>query len=185
LCGRFGRPRNCASRKRRKADGHLTGDEETRGSSSHSRYYRTQPRGHEYIIYHVIYVVQFLRALSNPPPKTPSKARACIFDVSSYFNLAVLLEYVLCVPAGNYLVEISVTHDKGEVPCWSRRGERKFKGMVREGWILDRVFVYVYMCVYTYIYIHTISLTGTEIILVPRGDTFVYIPAISCDGNQP
>lgn len=39
-------------------------------------------------------------------------------------------------------MEISVTHDRGEVPCSRRRGERKLKGMVGEGWILDRVYIY-------------------------------------------
>jgi len=46
---------------------------EERESSSHSRYYRTQPRGHEYIIYDVIYVVEFLRALSKTPPQHPPR----------------------------------------------------------------------------------------------------------------
>lgn len=36
-----------------------------KGSSSHTRYYRTQPGGHKYIIYDVIYVLEILRALSK------------------------------------------------------------------------------------------------------------------------
>jgi len=141
LCGSFGRPRNCASWKRRKADGHFKGVRK-RESSSHSRYYRTQPRGHEYIIYDAIYVVEFLRALSKPPPETHQRTMRVFLTypptlLSLYcFNMCNVYE------AGNYLVEISVTHDRGEVPCSRRRGERKFKGMVGEGWILDRVYIY-------------------------------------------
>lgn len=116
---------------------------EERGSSSHSRYYRTQPTGHEYIIYDVIYVLEFLRALSKKNPQHPTRpVRVFLTYPPTSLQLSCLDMCYAPYERATTFWKSDVTHDRGEVPCWRRRGERKFKGMVGEGWILDRVYIY-------------------------------------------